>query len=393
MSAGAPTTRTPPRGGRIDPHDDGAATALLRELVATPSVSGDERAAVELLVDRMRALGLDAHVDDAGNAVGVRGGAGGAASTRDVVLLGHIDTVPGDIPVRIEHNALHGRGAVDAKGPLCAFVVAAARAELPPGVRIVVIGAVGEESPDSPGAAFARARYSPAACLIGEPSAWDRVTIGYKGRLIADASFTRACAHSSGPEQTAPERAVAWWERVRAMAAALNAGREGVFDTLQCTLQHIDTASDGLRETTTAQVGFRLPTWIAPEDLAARVRAVAEMARAPSAEAQHAPAPDSLVFRGAAPAVRAERDNPVARAISGAIGDEGGSPRAVVKAGTSDMNTVAPRWRCPIAAYGPGDSALDHTPEERIDLSEYARSICVLRRAIESLAAELASAR
>ena len=33
------------------------------------------------------------------------------------MLLGHIDTVPGDIPVRVEGGELVGRGAVDAKLP------------------------------------------------------------------------------------------------------------------------------------------------------------------------------------------------------------------------------------------------------------------------------------
>ena len=40
------------------------------------------------------------------------------------MLLGHIDTVPGRVPVRREGGRLYGRGAVDAKGPLACFVAA-----------------------------------------------------------------------------------------------------------------------------------------------------------------------------------------------------------------------------------------------------------------------------
>jgi LysW-gamma-L-lysine carboxypeptidase len=36
--------------------------------------------------------------------------------------------------------------------------------------------------------------------------------------------------------------------------------------------------------------------------------------------------------------------------------------------------------------YGPGDSALDHTPAEHISLEEYARSVKVLCHALRSLA-------
>ncbi|MBV9788133.1 MAG: acetyl-lysine deacetylase, partial [Chloroflexi bacterium] len=39
-------------------------------------------------------------------------------------------------------------------------------------------------------------------------------------------------------------------------------------------------------------------------------------------------------------------------------------------------------WRCPIVAYGPGDAALDHTPDEHIVLEEYLRAIRVLEMAL-----------
>ena len=93
---------------------------LVRGLVEIPSVARQEGDAVEWLVARMSERGFRATVDDAGNAVGEIGD-----GPRHVVLLGHIDTVPGDIPVRVEGDELVGRGAVDAKGPLAAFVAAA----------------------------------------------------------------------------------------------------------------------------------------------------------------------------------------------------------------------------------------------------------------------------
>jgi LysW-gamma-L-lysine carboxypeptidase len=49
------------------------------------------------------------------------------------------------------------------------------------------------------------------------------------------------------------------------------------------------------------------------------------------------------------------------------------------------MNVVGPVWRCPILAYGPGDSALDHTPNEHLSLEEYARAIDVLEHALAAL--------
>jgi LysW-gamma-L-lysine carboxypeptidase len=59
----------------------------------------------------------------------------------------------------------------------------------------------------------------------------------------------------------------------------------------------------------------------------------------------------------------------------------------VVKTGTSDMNIVAPVWNCPILAYGPGDSSLDHTPDEHILLSEYGLGVQVLADVLRRLMA------
>ena len=121
---------------------------LLQGLVAIRSTSTNEAEAVRFLTDWMAAHGLKTEIDSAGNAIG-RCGSG----VREVVLLGHIDTVPGEIPVRIEDGVLHGRGAVDAKGPLATFASAAVMAVArEPDLRITVVGAVGEEHIGSVGA-------------------------------------------------------------------------------------------------------------------------------------------------------------------------------------------------------------------------------------------------
>ena len=60
-------------------------------MVKRYSPSGEERTAVEYLVDELQALGFQAHIDEAGNAVGEIGNAD--ADSRLILLLGHIDTV------------------------------------------------------------------------------------------------------------------------------------------------------------------------------------------------------------------------------------------------------------------------------------------------------------
>ncbi len=387
------------------------AVALLRGLVEIPSLSMLEEPAVRWLVEQMAALGFErAWVDGAGNAVGEIGAPDAPVT---LLLLGHIDTVPGNIPVRVEAGAqgdvLYGRGSVDAKGPLAAFVAGAALAGAAwaqsAGVRVVVVGAVEEEAATSKGARFVRDRFDgreeplPTACLIGEPSGWSRATLGYKGRLLVELEAEQAMAHTAGPDAGVALCAVALWNRVAAWAEQFNLGRERAFDQLQPSLRRLHTASDGMLDSVQAQIGLRLPLDF---DAAAFVRVVGEWA-AEAAGVETPPtfappqleAPTTLELRGSARTLRlrlhahelawrSDRNGAIVRALLAAIRAQAPDvrPAYVVKTGTSDMNVVGPVWRCPIVAYGPGDSALDHTPHEHVALDEYWQTVQIVARCL-----------
>lgn len=348
---------------------------LLFDLVSTPSVSENERNASEVFVRHAAALGFETEIDVMSNALAHIGADANDATTH-IILLGHIDTVPGNIPVRIENGILHGRGSVDAKGPLCAMLMAASRVQLPQGVRLSVIGAVGEEAAESVGARHIVKQFQPDACIIGEPSSWDGVTLGYKGRLIVCASSTRTNMHSAGPELSACDEVVAWWSQVLNFTSGFNDGKVRAFDQIQSTMLHMSSTTDGLDQSATMNAGFRLPVGISPTELSDTLQSFTNDLV-------------TLEVRGHELAHATDRNDPVVRALSTSIRANGGTPRPKLKTGTADLNVVAPIWKCPIAAYGPGDSSLDHTPIEHLHLDEYARSIEVLIGAIESLASEI----
>ncbi|SEI57898.1 acetylornithine deacetylase [Deinococcus reticulitermitis] len=351
------------------------ARELLVRAVSIPSLSGQEGEVAAALRDWMAAHGFDACIDGAGNAVGVRGG-----GPLTVALLGHMDTVPGHIPVQVdEAGVLHGRGSVDAKGSLCAFL--AAVAALPDSAlraaRFVCIGATEEEAPSSRGARHAMREHRPDFVLIGEPSGWEGLTLGYKGRLVARVGVTKDNFHSAGEGGSAADDLTAGWQRVREWAAGFGKAEAGIFDRVQATLQEIGSGGDGLTQRAWATIGLRLPPALAPFE--------AELAVRQAFEAVGGPEHLELTFSGHETAVRHPKDNALTRALRVAIRGEGGTPTFKVKTGTSDMNVVAELWPVPTAAYGPGDSALDHTPGERLDLAEYDRAVAVLTAALTRL--------
>jgi LysW-gamma-L-lysine carboxypeptidase len=343
------------------------AEALLRGLVEIYSPSHQERRASEFLAAQMAAAGFDnAFVDEADNAVGILG-----SGPREIVLLGHIDTVPGNIPVEVREGRLYGRGSVDAKGPLATFAAAAALVGAQPGWRIIVIGATEEEAVTSKGARHALKVYHPSLVVIGEPSRWDRLTLGYKGRMLLDYRFRKPVSHTARPEPNALEQAVNFWNALKADAAAYNEGRERAFDQIFATLRRLDGESDGFTETATMTISFRLTPDLTPDEMKARVLRLADGGE--------------VRFRGEEFTYRADKGSALVRLFNNAIRDCGGRPGFVYKTGTCDMNVVGAVWDCPIVAYGPGDSALDHTPEEHIELAEYHQAVGVVANVLRSL--------
>ncbi len=407
---------------RRDPVRDRTEIELVRGLVAVPSLSRHEAAASGWLASEMDARGLErCQVDGALNAVGELGQ---PDASRLVVLLGHIDTVPGHIQVRIEddgstHGVLHGRGSVDAKGPLAAFVAAAARLggdwARANDLRLIVAGATEEEAASSRGAHHLLERLNgrdepiPDFCIIGEPSHWHRLTLGYKGRLLIDLLARRPSSHTAGPEAGVGITAFDLWQRLE--AAAERSGGKTSFERVLPSLRSIRTTTDGLYDTVRANYGLRLPVdfdtgaligdledWFqgAAADIHGPLFSDLDPVRAAGTiRCEQGHASLELNLRGYETGVRADRRSPLVRAFLGAIRTVGPetTPRFVVKTGTCDMNIVWPVWRCPIAAYGPGDSTLDHTPDEHLELDEYLLAIDTVELALRNLAAGLPAGR
>ncbi|MGY4707615.1 [LysW]-lysine hydrolase [Candidatus Bipolaricaulota sp. J31] len=354
---------------------DGEAVEFLKEVLSIYSPSGGEGELAAYLRDRLKRLGFAAEVDEMGNVIAALGDVPRREGYErpDLLFLGHIDTVPGFIPVREEGGRLYGRGAVDAKGPFVAFVVALVRARRAlEGEGIVLVGAVGEES-EGAGAKHLVPRFRPRAAIVGEPSGWNGIVLGYKGRLTVHYSVQVPVSHSASPEPTAPERALEFWRRLLLYTRRFNRGRTRRFDALDVALKRMGSAEDGLVDRAELSLVFRLPPGLDPGALRREVRRMANGA--------------AVSFGGGERAFTAPKNTPLVRLFLRAIRAAGGRPRFVLKTGTSDMNLVGPVWGCPMVAYGPGDSRLDHTPHEHIEIAEFLRGISVLTRVLELAAA------
>jgi putative selenium metabolism hydrolase len=181
-------------------------TAFAQALVRRPSLSGEERAVVELILAEMRALGFDrAWVDANGSAVGI---IESARPGPTLLFDGHCDIVgiaPGSpwtrdpFGAQIEGGYLYGRGVADMKGALAAMIYAAAsvdRAAL--AGRVAVSATVGEEVMEGPALRTVMDEIKPDYVVIGEATELN-LNRGGRGRAEIHLETLGKPAHSSSP--------------------------------------------------------------------------------------------------------------------------------------------------------------------------------------------------
>jgi acetylornithine deacetylase len=204
------------------------AAALARDVagaVQVPSITGDERAVLEWLAGRARALGLEAelHREDVATAERAPGWPGREAARTELwnlavrtpgtdpsagrlALCGHVDVVtPGTgawsrdpWSGAIEGGAVHGRGAVDMKGGVVAALHAlAALARVGGAPAEVVLLAVSSEE-DGGGGAFAALERDAGfdACLIPEPTEL-AIVCAQAGALTFTGTIRGVSAHAA----------------------------------------------------------------------------------------------------------------------------------------------------------------------------------------------------
>ena len=169
--------------------------ALAAELLALPSLTGDEGRVVDFVARWLVSRGWNVTVQEVsagrGNVWASRGGGG-------VTLSTHLDTVPPFIAPRLDADRLWGRGACDAKGIVAAMLCAADRLAASGEERVDLLFVVGEER-GSDGARAANQLPATSRYLVnGEPTE-SILASGCKGALRVTVRTRGRAAHSAYP--------------------------------------------------------------------------------------------------------------------------------------------------------------------------------------------------
>ena len=397
--------------------------AFAQDLIRIPSLSGQEGLLARRVVKEMEVLGYDeAYVDALGSPVGLiraqggrtgngRAGNGRAGNGRarsgdvpPVMLSAHADMVAEGDWEEWEHPPfagvvadgwLHGRGAMDIKGPLAlqTHVGAALRGRLP--CDLIVAHPVFEERggwgmdeltrPDGQGGLPGDA--PPGAVIIGESTNGD-IAVGHRGRAEIEVE-----AHGRAGHASAPDRAVNALDAVPAILAGVErlAGRQErdpVLGPASVVVTGLDAAPASLNvvpDRVVATLDWRILPDDTEESLLARVRREVEAAVAPEAdwdwnfgfrvakERQRAWTGVEEERRILSPGFLVDPDHPVVVAAARAVGARN-APEEPARVRPWTFATDG-GWTCgvrgiPTIGFAPGLERHAHTNRERLDLAE-----------------------
>jgi putative selenium metabolism hydrolase len=185
--------------------------SLCRELIAEPSVSGEEEGVANVLAAFFRSRGAgEIFIDRCGSLIAVFHG---DIPGKTILLDGHMDAVPvvdenawthPPFAAEIADGRLYGRGASDMKCALACMAAAAAAHWQKTGGHfagaIAVAGVVHEECFEGVAAREISARVEPDLVIIGEASECN-LKIGQRGRAEIVLETFGKSAHSASPHK------------------------------------------------------------------------------------------------------------------------------------------------------------------------------------------------
>ena len=410
----------------LDALDVDGLVALLRELIAIPSLDAEESPAQRRVAAWMEGAGLATdvwpidfdelsrhrdwcHEVDRDEALGVVGwygekaagrAAAGSDAGRDLMLNGHIDVVPvGDEAAwttppwdpAVREGRVYGRGAVDMKGGLvCALF--AAKAIRDAGVRLrgrlSVASVVGEEDGGTGTLATILRGHTADGAVVVEPTDW-RVIAAQAGslmfRLVVPGLSAHGCVREEGV--SAIEKFLPLFAALRRLEAERCGVAVGAADVAGDphsplfaryrlpwpveigTVQAGDWASS-VPDKLVAE--GRVGVAIGEEPAAARRAFEEAIARAAAADpwlAEHSPTVEWWGGRFD-PAVTDPSDPIVGAVVAAATTVTGRAPPLEGVTYGSDMRLLVNVGGIPTVLFGPGDVRVAHMADEYVPVDE-----------------------
>ncbi len=356
------------------------AIELLKNSLEIYSPSRSETKFAIFLKDVCLDLGFEkANIDSVGNIVAMKG-------TGDPIILlcGHMDTVPGIVPVRLDGDYMYGRGASDAKAPLMAMLLGAA--DFPKQNGTIIFAGVVDEEGNATGIKnlVKDKSLNPHYAIFGEPSGIDNITISYKGRLeIRILCDVNSGAHASAPwiSLNAIEEIYSIWANLKKVLDSYDINKsKNKADLVSYSVTEI---SGGSSHNVTPQkcrmtIDIRIPAHLSCDDILNLIDININKIRKDK---------DAIVIKyqveDKTEPFQANASSTLVRSLVLSILDNRKKrPLLLKKTGTGDMNILGNVLKIPVVTYGPGDPHSSHTVDEKIYIHEYLMGIEIYKNTL-----------
>jgi len=353
------------------------AIELLRKSLEIYTPSRSEAQLAYLIKEKcLEDLGFEkVSIDSVGNVIATKG-----SGDPRILLCGHMDTVPGQIPIRINSGFLFGRGASDAKAPLISMLLACS--EFNQRGTIIFAGVVDEEGNATGIKELVNNKLSVDYAIFGEPSGIDKITISYKGRLALRITCdVLDSAHASAPwlSRNSIEEVYEVWKLLSNEISSKYNKTNKKSESVSLSLTEI---SGGSSHNVTPQkckitVDIRVPNGVkcleVLDSLDNSIKNISETRKVKI----------SYRIEDMTEPFEADHSSPLVRALSLSILDVCKvRPVILRKTGTGDMNVLGNSLKIPVVTYGPGEPHVSHTKDERVEIQSYLTSIEIYNRAL-----------
>jgi putative selenium metabolism hydrolase len=388
------------------------AIAFARDLIRIPSLPGAEREIAERVRAELEDLGFDdVWIDAVGNVLGRVRGRNEAPS---VMLSCHLDAVDVGDPTAWEHDPfaadladghLHGRGAMDIKGPLALQTYAAAGFldDRPAGDILVAHTVLEERGGLGMDTLLRSGEIRPGAVIIGEATGGD-VCIGHRGRAEIIVEVVGVAGHASAPERARNPLAVlpALLPAIERFSGML--GEDPILgaSTLAPTMvETLPRSRNVIPDRVRITLDWRVLPGLDREDAVAsvttflqehvRLPAGFSMSVAFAVETQRTYTGVEEERRLFTPGFLLGADHPVVRAAARAVGEATGRAPAVRPwTFATDGGYTCGVHGIPTVGFAPGEERYAHTNRERLPLDEASVAFAAypsLVRAVQAAAA------
>ncbi|BFH73211.1 N-acetyl-lysine deacetylase [Sulfurisphaera javensis] len=281
----------------------------------------------------------------------------------NILLASHIDTVPGFLEPKVEGDIIYGRGAVDAKGPLVAMLLATYLLN-EKGYKVQFAALSDEEGKSKGARELVNSGKKYDYIIVGEPSNTYDIIIEYRGVLHLDVTCRGVPQHSSSAKDNLIVNIAK--NILEVYRPPINYDDFSIVPTVIKSGDYINvTPSEAY-----LHLDIRYSVKNSKNEI---LNIIKEKFRECSIS----------IVEDIEP-VKVSANSELVKSLMRGLIKQGHKPRLARKAGTSDMN-ILKNITQEIATYGPGNSSLEHTDNEKISIDEIFIALNTYINAIEEL--------